>query len=81
MSQATRISKNGILLFTTDPATPPTDVFPCDTLNGSDSLQDLTSDKIYHLFGSRRFRNYKHFSRTSKDAKFFQGGEPFPSIG
>ena len=53
---------------------------PCDTQNGSDSLQDLTSDKIYHLFGNRRFRNYKHFGRTSNDAKFIQGGGPCPSI-
>ena len=57
-SQATRISKDAILLFFTKPATPPPDVRPCDTLNGSDSLQDLTSDKIYHLFGNCCFRNY-----------------------
>ena len=54
---------------------------PCDTTNGSESLQDLTSYKIYHLFGNLRFCNYEHFSRTSKDAKFVQGGEPCLSIG
>ena len=56
---------------------------PCDTPNGSNSLQDLTSNKIYHLFGNRRFHKYKQFGRTSKskDDNFFQGGEPCPSIG
>ena len=49
--------------------------------NGSDSLQDLTSNKIYHLFSNRCFRNYEHFERISKDAKFVQGGEPYPSLG
>ena len=47
----------------------------------SDSLQDITSDKIYHIFGNRCFRNYEHFGRVSKDAKFIQGGEPCPSLG
>ena len=47
----------------------------------SDSLQDLTSDKTYHLFGNRRFRNYEHFGETSKDAQFVRGGEPCPTIG
>ena len=79
-SSATQISKDTILIFSTDPATPPLDVRPCDTLNGSDSLQDITSDKIYHQFGKRRFRTYKHFVHTSKDAKLIQGGEPCPSI-
>ena len=64
----TRISSEALLLFSTDPTAPPLDVRPCDTPNKSDSLQDLTSDKIYHLFGNRRFRNYEHFGQTSKDA-------------
>ena len=74
--QSTWISKDDILLFFTNSATPPPDVRPCDTPNGSDSLQYITSDKIYHLFVNRRFHNYGHFGRTSKDAKFFQGGGP-----
>ena len=81
MSQATWISKDAIFLFPTDPATPPPDVHPCDTPNEYESLQDITSDKIYHLFGNRRFRNYEHFGRTSNDAKFAQGGELCTSIG
>ena len=74
MSQAIQISKDTILLFFTNPATPPPDVCPCDTPDGSESLQYLTSDKIYHLFDNCRFRNYEHFGRTSKVAKFVQGG-------
>ena len=54
-SQATKISKDSILLFSTNPATPPPDVRLCETPNGSDSLQDITSNKIYHLFSNRRF--------------------------
>jgi hypothetical protein len=77
----TRISSEALLMFSTDPAAPPPDVWPCDTPNESDSLQDLASDKIYHLFGNRRFRNYEHFGQTSKDAKFVRGGEPCPTIG
>ena len=80
-SQATRISKDSILLFPTDPATPPPDVRPCDTSKGYNSLRYLTSDKIYHMLRNRCFRNYEHFSRTSKDAKFVQGGKPCPFIG
>ena len=33
------------------------------------------------MFINRRFRNYEYFGRTSKDSKFFQEGEPCPSIG
>ena len=33
------------------------------------------------MFGNHSLRNYKHFGRTYKDAKFVQGGEPCPSIG
>ena len=80
-SQATRISKDDILIFFTNPAMPPPDVRLCETPNGSDSLQDLTSKKIFHLFGNHCFHNYEHFCRTSKDAKFVQGVEPCPSIG
>ena len=76
-----RITAECILGFSSDPESPPPDVRPCDTPNGSDALQDLTSDKVYHLFGNRRFRQYEHFGRTTKDAKFVQGGEPCPSIG
>ena len=54
---------------------------PCDTPNESDYLQDLTSNKIYHLLGNRCFCNYKHFRCTSKDAKFVQGGKHCPYIG
>ena len=68
MGTRTRISSEALLLFSTDPIAPPPDVRPCDTPYESDSLQDLTSDKIYHLFGNRRFRNYEHFGQTSKDA-------------
>ena len=53
---------------------------PCDTPNGSDSLQDITSNKIYYMFGKPCFRKYEHFGCTSKDAIFFQGGESCPSI-
>ena len=81
MFQATRINKGDILLFPADPSTPPPDVFPCDTPNWFDSLQGIISNKIYHLFGNRRFRNYKHFVCTSKDANFFQWGGLCPSIG
>ena len=44
-------------------------------------LQDLTPDKIYKIFGNRRFCNYKNFGTTSKDAKFTKGGDPCPSLG
>ena len=77
----TRISSEAILLFSTDPTAPPQDVRSCNTPNESDSLQDITSDKIYHLFGNCRFRNYEHFGQTSKDAKFVQRGEPCLTIG
>ena len=76
-----RINRDALLLFCNNANAPPPDVPCCDTPNGSDSLQDLTSDKIYHLFGNRRFRNYKHIRRVFKDAKFVQGGEPCPSLG
>ena len=79
--QTARINRDALLLFCNDANACPPDVRCCDTPNGSDSLQDLTSDKIYHLFGNRRFRNYEHFGRVSKDAKFVQGGEPCPSLG
>ena len=79
--QTARINRDALLLFCNDAKAPPPDVRCCDTPNESDSLQDLTSDKIYHLFGNRRFRNYEHFGRVSKDAKFVQGGEPCPSLG
>ena len=79
--QTARINQEALRQFGVDPDAPPPDVRPCDTPNGSDSLQDLTPDKIYHLFGSRRFRNYEHFSQVSKDAKFVQGGDPCPSLG
>ena len=77
----TRISTEALLLFSTDPNAPPPDVRPCNTPNGSKSLQDLTSEKIYHLFGNRYFRNYEHYGQASKDAKLVQGGEPCPTIG
>ena len=80
-SQETRISKDTILLFPTNPATPPTDVRPCDTPNGSHSLQDLTPNKIYHMFGNHHFRKYEHFGRIYKDPNFVQEGEPCPSTG
>ena len=35
-SQATRISKDAILLFSADPAMPPPDVRQCETPNGSE---------------------------------------------
>ena len=50
-----RISPEDLLLFHSDPGAVPPDVRTCDTLNGSDALQDLTADKIYRLFGNRRF--------------------------
>jgi len=56
-------------------------VRPCDTPNGSDALQDLTSDKVYRLFGNRRFRQYENFGIVSKDACFVRSSEPCPSIG
>ena len=71
--QTARINRDALLLFCNDASAPPPDVRCCDTPNKSDSLQDLTSDKIYHLFGNRGFRNYEHFGRVSKDAKFVQG--------
>ena len=79
--QTARINHAAFLLFCRNSATPPPDIRCCDTPNGSDSLQDLTSEKIYHLFGNRRFRNYEHFEHVSKDAKFVEGGEPYPSLG
>ena len=77
----TRISTETLLLFSIDPVAPPPDVRQCDTPNVSDSLQDLISDKIYHLFGNRRFRNYDNFGETSKDTQFVRDGEPCPTIG
>ena len=55
----------------------------CNTPNPSrsDLLQDLTSTKIYHLFGNHHFCNYEHFGFTSKDAKFVKGSKPCPSLG
>ena len=55
--QTARINRNAHLFFCNDANAPPPDVRFCDTPNESDYLQDLTSDKIYHLFGNRRFRN------------------------
>ena len=75
------MSSEALLLFSIDPTAPALDVRPSDTPNKTNSLQDLTSDKIYHLFGNRRFRNYEHFGQTSKDAKFVRGREPCPTIG
>ena len=80
MRPRTRIGTEVLLLFSADPTAPPPDVRPCDTPNASDSLQYLTSNKIYHLFGNRRFWNYEHFGKTSKDAQFVRGGEPCPTI-
>ena len=77
----TGISTEALLFFPTDPVAPPPNAQPCDTPTTSDSLQDLTSEKSYHLFGNRRFRNYKHFGQASKDARFVQGGKPCPTIG
>ena len=61
----TRIGTEALLLFSTDPIAPPPDVCPCDISNAPDPLQDVTSDKMYHLFRNRRFRNYEHFGVTS----------------
>ena len=47
--QTARINQAALLAFCRNVATPPPDIRCCDTPNGSDSLQDLTSDKIYHL--------------------------------
>ena len=66
---AERIDTESLLLFSTDPDAPPPDVRPCDTPNASDTLQDLTADKVYRLFGNCHFRNFEHFGATSKDAK------------
>ena len=76
-----RIDTEALLLFSTDPDAPPPDVRPCDTPNASDALQDLTADKIYRLFGNRRFRNFETFGATSKDSKYDKGGEPVTSLG
>ena len=66
--QTARINRNALLSFCNKPGLSPPDVRCCDTPNESDCLQDLTSDKIYHLFGNRRFRNYEHFERVLRDA-------------
>ena len=76
-----RISPDELLLFSSNPHTPPPPVRACDTPNESDTLQHLTSDQIYKLFGNRRFRDYESFCSASKDCTFIKGGQPIPSIG
>ena len=76
-----RISNEGILLFSSDPSTPPPPVRPCDTPNESDIRTTFNAERLYSLFGGRRFQNYRNVCFTAKDAKFTGGGEPLPSIG
>ena len=63
--QTARINRDALLLFCNNADAPPQDVRCYDNPNGSDSLQDFTSDKTYHIFGNRRFRNYEHLKRVS----------------
>ena len=59
----------------------PPNVWTCTTPNTSNYIQDLTSRKIYHLFGNRCFPNYEHFIQASKEVRFVQGGKPCPTTG
>ena len=72
-----------LLSFHRDPSLPPPDVRPCDTPNGSDTTQHLTSDIIYKATGNRRFRGkgYEKFAHVLQNAAFVNGGEPLQSIG
>ena len=79
--QTARINWKALLLFCNNANVPPPNGCPCDTPNESDSLQELTSNKIYHLFGNRWLRTYENFWHTFRDAKFVKGGEPCPLLG
>lgn len=81
LSTPWRISQEALRAFLPDGVTSPPAVRSCDTPNGSDTTRHLTADKIYRLFGNRRFRHYDHFCFASKDSKFINGGDPVPSLG
>lgn len=81
VSSPKRISQEALRAFLLDDVLSPPPIRPCDTPNGSDTTRHLTADKIYRLFGHRRFRNYQNFCLAAKDSKFINGGEPVPSLG
>ncbi len=75
-----RISATTLLTFLRPGTESPPPVRPCDTPNGSDTTRHFTADRIYHLFGNRRFRNYQHFCLASKESKYINGGDPTPPL-
>ena len=75
-----RISFEELQFFHEDPAGLAPAVRPCDTPNGSDTVQHLTSDRIVRAYGGRRFRNFENVARVLKGAKFVNSGAPLETL-